>query len=245
MTEEKRIKVKVNDKRLRPLDDTDAPAAGETDASAEKAVEVTEPHSPEPGPEAESDMPEAESDSPEGEPDASSDAPDRGSDANRDYLEDLLRLQAEFENTRKRLEREKNDVAARATASFVSKLLPVLDNLGRAVSHGEVDAGVELVHKELVEILASEGLEEIEALGRPFDPTVHDGVDAREEASVDEPTCLEVYRPGYRFRGKTIRPAIVVVGRPTEPEPTEVLESAELLEASKGDTPDPQEIAEG
>ena len=242
MTEEKKITVKVSDKRLRPLDDTDAPTVGELDARAEGLVQVPEPHSPEadPGSEAETDMPEAESDSPAGEPDASIDvpAPGPGRETNRDYLEDLLRVQAEFENTRKRLEREKNDVAARATASFVSKLLPVLDNLGRAVSHGEVDAGVELVHKELVEILASEGLEEIEALGRPFDPTVHDGVDAREEASVDEPTCVEVYRPGYRFKGTTIRPAMVVVGRPAEPE------SAELLEASQGETPNPQNIAE-
>ena len=201
MTEKKRIKVKVSDKRVRPADDTGGAAADDRDPGEETKVEA----------------PEGETVAPAGSP-----APEgAGDETNRDYLEDLLRVQAEFENTRKRLQREKDEAATRATGAFVSRLLPVLDNLGRAVAHGEVDPGVQLVHKELIEILASEGLEEIEALGRPFDPTVHDAVDAREDGSVDEPTCLEVYRPGYRFKGSTIRPSMVVVARPPEPEPPE------------------------
>ena len=222
MTEKRKVKVKVSDKRVRPAADSPSPVVQDPDPSEETSADATET-----------------------EPVASADArvEGDGNETNRDYLEDLLRVQAEFENTRKRLQRERDEAAARATASFVSKLLPVLDNLGRAVSHGDVDPGVQLVHKELTEMLASEGLDEIEALGRPFDPTIHDAVDAREDPSVEEPTCVEVYRAGYRFKGNTIRPAMVVVARPAEPPAKS--QPAEAVDPAGAEEPDSIEITEG
>jgi molecular chaperone GrpE len=137
----------------------------------------------------------------------------------RDYLDDLLRLQAEFENFRKRTVREQTMTASRATARFVERLLPVLDNFELALGHGEGGSGVDLVFKELTETLRSQGLEEIEAEGKPFDPQVHDAVESRDDPAADEVVVAQVYRRGYLFKGQLLRPAMVVVTRPGELEP--------------------------
>lgn len=150
------------------------------------------------------------------------------------YLDDLRRLQADFENYRKRMMREQTSVADRATAAFVTRLLPVLDSFERALSHG--DSGLGAVHKSLMEILHSEGLEEISALGKPFDPTVHEAVESRDDDDVNEAVCAEVYRAGYRFKGSVLRPAMVVVARPRErPSPSGSDDSvSEETEAAEG-----------
>jgi molecular chaperone GrpE len=131
------------------------------------------------------------------------------------YLDDLKRLQAEFDNYRKRMMREQTEIASRAGARLVERLLPVLDNFERALAHTE-DDGMVLVQKELMSVLESEGLRAIEALGAPFDPNLHEAVESHEEEGVTEPTVVKVYRTGYELKGKVLRAAMVVVARPAE-----------------------------
>jgi molecular chaperone GrpE len=151
-------------------------------------------------------------------------------------LDQLLRLKADFENYRKRVIREQTDLVDRASLRIVERLLPVLDDLDRALhsakEHQQLDAilrGIELVQKKLHDALVEEGLERFESAGA-FDPHTHEAV-ASMPGDVGEPTVLEVVRPGYRLKGKTIRPALVHVTVPdaqpssTRPEvPPEVSE---------------------
>lgn len=142
-------------------------------------------------------------------------------DRKLDYLDDLRRVQAEFENFRKRVMRDQENVAARASAAIVQDLLPVLDNFERAISHGEGGEGVELVFKELKATLEREGLEEIPALGVEFDPNVHEAIESREQEGLEVPTVIEVFRRGYAFKTQLLRAAMVVVGRPAETQTAE------------------------
>lgn len=134
----------------------------------------------------------------------------------RDYLDDLRRLQAEFDNYRKRVMREQSLAGTRATARMVEKLLPVLDNFERALEHGASDEGIELILKDLKRILEDEGLGEILAAGQPFDPQVHEAVESVEDPEVTETVVKTVYRKGYRLGDRVLRPAMVVVARPAE-----------------------------
>ncbi|MEX0874971.1 MAG: nucleotide exchange factor GrpE [Actinomycetota bacterium] len=134
-------------------------------------------------------------------------------------LDQLLRLKADFENYRKRVIREQTDLVDRASLRIVERLLPVLDDLDRALraaeEHQRLDAivrGIELVQKQLHETLVDEGLERVMAEG-PFDPHEHEAVSSM-PGDVPEPTVLEVVRPGYKLKGKTIRPALVHVRVP-------------------------------
>ena len=132
------------------------------------------------------------------------------------YLEDLRRVQAEFDNYRKRMLREQTQLAQRASARLVERMLPVLDNFESAIEHGEGGTGVELVYKELRRVLEEEGLEEIAAEGHPFDPRVHEAFDAVEDENVSEPTVRSVLRRGYRLKDQVLRPSMVGVARPPE-----------------------------
>jgi molecular chaperone GrpE len=133
-------------------------------------------------------------------------------------LDHLMRLKADFENYRKRVIREQTDLVERASLRIVERLLPVLDDLERALQAAkehEPDAivrGVELVHKHLHDVLVDEGLERVAAEGA-FDPQEHEAVSSV-PGDVAEPTILEIVRPGYRLKGKTIRPALVHVSVP-------------------------------
>jgi len=154
---------------------------------------------------------------------ASSPPSDRGgtpAPEENEFLEDLRRVQADFDNYRKRVMRDQATVATRAAAGVVEALLPVLDNFERAISHGEGGEGVELVFKELKATLEREGLEEIPAEGAVFDPKVHDAVESRATKGLETTTVLEVLRRGYLFKGQLLRPAMVVVGRPNDGEAT-------------------------
>jgi molecular chaperone GrpE len=133
----------------------------------------------------------------------------------RDYLGDLQRLQAEFDNYRKRMMKEQTALTGRATAQFISRLLPVLDNFERAIAHGEGGEGVALVFKSLKGTLHAAGLLEIPAEGVPFDPTVHEAVQSH-EADVEQPVVESLFRRGYKMGDVVIRPAMVVVARPRE-----------------------------
>jgi molecular chaperone GrpE len=132
-----------------------------------------------------------------------------------DYLGDLQRLQAEFDNFRKRTSREQAAVGKRATSLLVERLLPVLDNFELAIAHGEGGSGVELVFKELTESLSSAGLSEVASEGQPFDPQLHEAVETR-DADVPTPRVAQVYRRGYMFGDRLLRPAMVVVEAPTD-----------------------------
>lgn len=142
--------------------------------------------------------------------------PDDAADEERDLLDDLQRLQADFSNYKKRMLREQTDIASRASRSLIERLLPVLDNFELAIAHGETGGGVDLVFKELMAVLQSEGLEPLESDGKPFDPTVHEAVEMHEDDSVDEQTVTRTYRRGYALKGRLIRPAMVGVARPTQ-----------------------------
>lgn len=131
-------------------------------------------------------------------------------------MDQLLRLKADFENYRKRVIREQTELVERASLRIVEKLFPVLDDLDRALDAAEgnesIVRGIELVKKQLNDVLAQEGLERVEAEGA-FDPHEHEAVSSI-PGDVAEPTVLEVVRPGYKLKGKTVRPALVHVTVP-------------------------------
>ena len=129
--------------------------------------------------------------------------------AQRDeYLALARRVQADFENFRKRALKQQHDQAAAATARLVESLLPVLDACDSAVIHGI--EGVAPIHKTLLETLTKAGLEVVATEGAPFDPTVHEAV-LHEPGDGGEPTITEVLRTGYLWHGRTLRAAMVKV----------------------------------
>jgi molecular chaperone GrpE len=133
--------------------------------------------------------------------------------AERDeYLDSLRRLQAEFENFRKRVRRESEDEFKRAVAWTVDRLLPVLDALDGAKRH-HPDV-VEPLESVVAGALLALGVDRLEPLGEPFDPESHDAVAFDEPDQAEDLTIVEVLRPGYRCRGQLVRPAMVRVGRP-------------------------------
>jgi molecular chaperone GrpE len=137
-------------------------------------------------------------------------------DERDEYLLALQRVQAEFENYRKRISRQQEEQSARAATDLVTKLLTVIDTLDLAQAHqsaagaGSEDAkALRAARSLLLETLAKEGLERVDAAEVPFDPEVHDAV-ARCEGE-GEPVIDEVMRSGYRWRGRVLRPAMVRV----------------------------------
>ena len=134
-----------------------------------------------------------------------------------------LRVQAEFDNYRKRVSRDQQDMVNRAGERIISEVLPVLDNLERAIDHvtagGDVKqllSGVEGVHRQLLDVLVREGVTRIDPFGAPFDPMVHQAMAQREDPEVAEGTVVEVYQKGYEMHGRIIRPAMVVVATGSE-----------------------------
>ena len=143
--------------------------------------------------------------------------------AERDeYLDSLRRLQAEFENYKKRVLKQQSDQMARAAASLVDKLLPVLDALDLATEHvggtDSAEAKALLAASGLLHgILEKEGLERIDPAGHEFDPTAHEAVghqpapEGAEPTESGEPRVTQVMRAGYRWHGTVVRPAMVMV----------------------------------
>jgi molecular chaperone GrpE len=135
-----------------------------------------------------------------------------------EYLDHLRRLQAEFDNYRKRVLKEQTDVIERAAAPVMQRLLEVLDDFELALmaANDKPDFdrflhGVELVYAKLADTLKAEGLERIEAQGKPFDPEQHEALMQTGEG--DHLVVADVLRPGYTLRGRVIRPAGVRVNR--------------------------------
>lgn len=144
-------------------------------------------------------------------------------EAQRDeYLDALQRLKAEFDNFRKRSAREYEQLSVRANERLLKELLPVLDDLERALEaaaeHAEakLEDGVRLVHRLLADTLAREGLAEIEAEGR-FDPHVHEAL-LSQPSEAEEGAVIQVLQKGYRLGERVLRPARVVVAAPKEDE---------------------------
>jgi molecular chaperone GrpE len=127
---------------------------------------------------------------------------------------DLQRLQAEYTNYRRRVERDRMAVGEQSLASLLVGLLPVLDDIDRARAHGELEGGFKVVAENLDATLGKLGLQRFGAAGEPFDPTVHEALMHRYSADVDEPTCVEVLQPGYRLGERVLRPARVAVAEP-------------------------------
>jgi len=132
--------------------------------------------------------------------------------------ERLLRLQADFENFKKRVDREKADYQRLATASLVSKLLPVIDNFERALAieprtdgEGAIHEGVALIHRQLMEELRKEGLAPMESVGEPFDPAHHEAVATDPSSGLPPNTVVEELQRGYYFQDRLLRPAAVRV----------------------------------
>ncbi|HVE62457.1 MAG TPA: nucleotide exchange factor GrpE [Mycobacteriales bacterium] len=132
-------------------------------------------------------------------------------DRSAELLADLQRVKAEFDNYRKRVERDRLAVVEQAAARVVAELLPVLDDVELARQHGEVDGGFKAVTDSLISTLSRMGLERFGEVGEPFDPTRHEAVLHSQSPDVDGPTCVEVMRPGYTFAGRLLRPAVVAV----------------------------------
>jgi len=134
-----------------------------------------------------------------------------------DLRQTLLRRQADFDNYRKRVEKERSEDSRRTTARLIEALIPVIDSFDQALaSHREPEyanyrKGFELIHKQLLDNIAKLGAERVEPVGMKFDPHLHQAMDRTETTDKDEGTILQVFQPGYVFHGRVLRPAMVRV----------------------------------
>ena len=127
-----------------------------------------------------------------------------------EYLNQLRRLQADFENYKKRVVRQQTEHLERATEELVGHLLPVLDTFDLAMAHGT--EGLEPVYRSFLDVLEGTGLERVDPLGQPFDPNEHDAVlHEADDGTSEAPEVTEVLRAGYRWKGRVLRPAMVKV----------------------------------
>lgn len=144
-----------------------------------------------------------------------------------EHYDRLLRKQADFENYRKRAEKDKRDFQQYALTDFMLELVAILDNFDRAVSHGDDQAGAEyrkgidLIHRQLRDLMEKKGLRAMETEGKPFDPMVHEAILREHHDELPENTILQELQKGYYFREKLLRPAMVKVSfredKDTEP----------------------------
>ena len=141
-----------------------------------------------------------------------------------EHWDRLLRTAADFENFKKRAARERHEAAQSATAALVHKLLPVLDHFEMAQAAAQnapapqagtaaLQDGITMIQQQLKGILAETGLEEVDASGRPFDPTLHEAVSQVETADAPEGQVVQQIRKGYKLRDRLLRPATVVVAK--------------------------------
>ncbi|HKU27141.1 MAG TPA: nucleotide exchange factor GrpE [Candidatus Sulfotelmatobacter sp.] len=171
-------------------------AAGDEDQSSETAAGAPEPASESPRAEAELQKVKAERDT---------------------LLDRLARMQAEFENARRRSAKEQQDFRDFAIVDAIKSLLPVIDNMERALQakseSGEFRTGVELIYKQLQDVLAKLGVQPIVAKGQPFDPHVHEAIEMVETPDAPDHEVLEEWQRGYKIKDRLLRPAMVKVAR--------------------------------
>ena len=139
-----------------------------------------------------------------------------------DLREQLLRRRAEFDNFRKRVEREREQAGEEAVAKVLKALIPAIDNLDRALEAGgsaeSLREGVELTRRELLSILEAQGVKVDDPLGQPFDPERHQALAHEPVPGFAEGTVVEVYGKGYSYRDRLLRPALVKVAKDAGPE---------------------------
>jgi len=129
----------------------------------------------------------------------------------------IQRLQADFENLRKRTIKEKDELKAAAAAGLLEKFLPIIDNFDRALStdtsvqEGSFREGVEMIYRQMQKVLAEEGMRSIAAVGEQFDPNKHEAVMQVEDSSVEQNTIVEELQKGYMYHDRVIRPSMVKV----------------------------------
>jgi molecular chaperone GrpE len=129
----------------------------------------------------------------------------------------LMRRQADFDNYRKRIEKERAEDSRRATARVIEGLIPIIDGFEHALAaHREAEyenyrKGFELIYRQLVDNTTRLGVERIDPLGKPFDPHLHQAMDRTETDQHEDGTILQVFQPGYIFHGRVLRPAMVRV----------------------------------
>lgn len=139
-----------------------------------------------------------------------------------------LRLYAEFENYKKRVQREKEDLIKYSNEDILYHLLPVMDNLEMALQHSTNNVseglvkGVEITLREFQRVTEKFGLTPIYAMGKPFDPSVHHAMSQVERADVEDRTVVQEFRKGYMFGDKVLRPSLVAVSKKTDEEETEI-----------------------
>ena len=136
----------------------------------------------------------------------------------RDELrEQVLRKRAEFENYRKRVERDRQQAGTDAAAATLKGLVPTLDNLDRALESGQRNdplwEGMDLTRRELLAFLESQGVEVEDPVGQPFDPERHQALSHEPSAGFADGTVVEVFRKGYTYKGRLLRPALVKVSK--------------------------------
>lgn len=140
-----------------------------------------------------------------------------------EFQDRFMRRAAEFENYRRRVEREKSETVEYAASEAVAALLPVLDDFERALKQESTDPeyarGMEMIYNRLLDTLKKLGLEPISSVGQSFDPYIHQALDRVETLEADDHTVLEEYQRGYNFKGRLLRPAMVrvAVHPPMEP----------------------------
>jgi molecular chaperone GrpE len=211
MATKRRTDTDITREQRRP----DAPVVEASAADTKSGSKAPEKKTP--------DEPVAESEAQAAEPAEAAD-PERRAQELAAQLQEVsgarMRLAADFENYKKRARQEQIDTMRYAAATVAERLLPVLDDGDRALSHTPegVDeswlTGVRLTFKKLEDVLGSVGVERIEASGLPFDPKVHEAVGSDETADQPEDTVVSVLRNGYRMHDRVLRPALVRVARP-------------------------------
>jgi len=148
---------------------------------------------------------------------------------------DLQRLQAEYVNYKRRVDRDRDMVRETAQATALTALVPVLDDIERARTHGELSGGFKAVAESLQRVLTGLGLTRYGEPGEPFDPRIHEALTHAYDAGVDQPTAQLIMQPGYRIGERIVRPAMVgVVEPPVDSEP--VVRAAGLGDGEGADT---------
>lgn len=161
-----------------------------------------------------------------------------------EYKDKYLRNLAEIDNFRKRVRKEKEDFQKFALTEFLIDMLPVVDNLERALKAKEsaglaandeysILSGVEMIYKQLIELLKKYNVAEIQSLNKVFDPNIHQALSKEEKEGIDKPTIIEVYQKGFMYNNKLLRPALTKVAIPVE-------ETAETEAAGDRDTYPPE-----
>ncbi len=166
---------------------------------------------------------------------------DQARSALQERTADLQRLQAEYQNYRRRVERDRVAVKEVAVATLLTELLPVLDDIGRARDHNEFTGGFKSVGESLETVAAKLGLQQFGKEGEPFDPLVHEALMHSYSPDVTQTTCVQILQPGYRIGERTIRPARVAVAEPQPGAPAKDESAADAADTADEESGGPAE----